>query len=266
MSRKSRFSDSVDASRVNREMEVADVSDVERSGASTGVEQGEHIDTAMLVEQHEDVVQVHSDAAHVEPYQDAASIESHQNALTLTSFSEPEHLYYDELDTPLGTLTLVQSERGLCHIKFRSYEEAAERLTEWANRWYGVHVLEHSSERLADVTMQLKQYFAGERQEFDLPLDMRGTEFQLRVWEALCGVPYGEAVSYKHIAEKIGSPSAVRAVGGANNRNPVSIIVPCHRVIGMNGQLVGYGGGLDNKQYLLRLEGWRGLETEPVLF
>lgn len=176
------------------------------------------------------------------------------------------HLYYDELDTPLGTLTLVHSGAGLCHIKFRSYEQAAERLAVWCQRWYGDHVLEHSPDMLVEATAQLQQYFAGERQEFDLPLDMQGTDFQLRVWEALCHIPYGQAVSYKHIATEIGVPAAVRAVGGANNRNPVSIIVPCHRVIGMNGKLVGYGGGLNNKEWLLGLEGYSNLQNEPVLF
>ncbi len=182
----------------------------------------------------------------------------HRNELT--------RLYYDELATPLGTLTLVHSDSGLCHIKFRGYADATARLTEWGNRWYGAHVLEHAPARLAAAKEQLQQYFAGERREFELPLDMRGTAFQLRVWEALRTIPYSKAVSYKQIALQIGNPAAVRAVGGANNRNPVSIIVPCHRVIGMNGQLVGYGGGLEHKQFLLELEGWRDAEAEPVLF
>ncbi len=208
--------------------------------------------------------QVTAEETDVKHSADRTQAASHETAAVYNG--ETTRLYYDELVTPIGTLTLLHSESGLCHMKFRSYMEAAERLTEWANRWYGAHVIEHAPERLAIAKAQLEQYFAGERRAFDLPLDMRGTAFQLQVWEALCTIPYGEAVSYKYIAQQIGSPAAVRAVGGANNRNPVSIIVPCHRVIGMNGQLVGYGGGLDNKQFLLGLEGWHDAEAEPTLF
>jgi methylated-DNA-[protein]-cysteine S-methyltransferase len=101
---------------------------------------------------------------------------------------------------------------------------------------------------------QIKEYFEGKRRQFKLPLVMHGTEFQLAVWRALQDIPYGETRSYKEIAVSIGRPRAVRAVGMANNRNPISIIVPCHRVIGHDGKLVGYGGGLPLKQYLLELE------------
>ena len=101
---------------------------------------------------------------------------------------------------------------------------------------------------------QIKEYFEGSRKQFKLPLSMHGTEFQLAVWQALQKIPYGETRSYKEIAASIGRPKAVRAVGMANNRNPISIIVPCHRVIGHSGKLVGYGGGLPLKQYLLELE------------
>jgi len=101
---------------------------------------------------------------------------------------------------------------------------------------------------------QLEEYFAGKRKAFDLPLNPQGTEFQKKVWKALQEIPYGKTVSYKDIAEKIGSPKASRAVGGANNKNPISIIIPCHRVIGANGALVGYAGGLDMKRELLELE------------
>jgi len=101
---------------------------------------------------------------------------------------------------------------------------------------------------------QLEEYFDGERREFDLPLDPSGTPFQMAVWKELLAIPYGETRSYKQIAENIGSPKAFRAVGLANNRNPISIIIPCHRVIGSDGSLVGYGGGLDMKQKLLELE------------
>jgi methylated-DNA-[protein]-cysteine S-methyltransferase len=101
---------------------------------------------------------------------------------------------------------------------------------------------------------QIEQYLAGKRKEFDLPLAMHGTEFQMAVWRALQTIPFGETRSYKEIAALIGKPKAVRAVGMANNRNPIVIMVPCHRVIGSNGSLVGYGGGLPLKQYLLQLE------------
>ena len=101
---------------------------------------------------------------------------------------------------------------------------------------------------------QLKEYFSGTRKSFDLPLEMNGTEFQLKVWNELCNIPYGETRSYKDIAEKIGNPKAVRAVGGANNKNKLMIVVPCHRVIGANDSLTGYAGGIEVKKKLLELE------------
>jgi methylated-DNA-[protein]-cysteine S-methyltransferase len=103
---------------------------------------------------------------------------------------------------------------------------------------------------------QLHQYFRGERSRFDVKLDLKGTPFQVKVWQALSQIPYGSVCSYKDIGQAVESTKAVRAVGGANNRNPVPIIVPCHRVIGANGLLVGYGGGLHIKTYLLQLEGY----------
>ncbi len=107
---------------------------------------------------------------------------------------------------------------------------------------------------LAEAARQLAEYFDGQRQDFDLPLALDGTAFQRRVWDALLGIGYGETVSYGQLADQIGRPTAARAVGLANGRNPVSIIVPCHRVVGSDGSLTGYGGGLDNKQRLLELE------------
>jgi methylated-DNA-[protein]-cysteine S-methyltransferase len=106
----------------------------------------------------------------------------------------------------------------------------------------------------ADVEAQLGAYFAGELTEFDLPLAPRGSEFQLRVWNALLEIPYGETASYGEIATRLGRPDAVRAVGATNGRNPIAVIIPCHRVIGADGTLVGYGGGLDRKRLLLELE------------
>lgn len=106
-----------------------------------------------------------------------------------------------------------------------------------------------------ETVKQLDKYFAGKREEFDLPLKPMGTDFQLRCWKALCDVPYGTTQSYKDIAERVDSPKGFRAVGLANNRNPLMIIVPCHRIIGANGKLVGYAGGVHIKEHLLRLEG-----------
>nr|WP_302596749.1 methylated-DNA--[protein]-cysteine S-methyltransferase [uncultured Cellulosilyticum sp.] len=107
---------------------------------------------------------------------------------------------------------------------------------------------------LDEAAKQLEEYFKGERKQFDLPLNPKGTPFQKQVWEALCKVPYGETRSYKEIAIMIGNPKACRAVGMANNKNPIMILIPCHRVIGANGKLIGYDGGLELKKYLLDLE------------
>ena len=111
-----------------------------------------------------------------------------------------------------------------------------------------------SNRYLRQAVAQLRAYFAGELREFDLPLDMLGTEFQKRVWDELRHIPYGETRSYSHVAQTIGAPKAVRAVGAANGRNPVPIVVPCHRVIGAGGSLTGFGGGLPMKRFLLDLE------------
>ncbi len=124
---------------------------------------------------------------------------------------------------------------------------------------------------LADARGQIEEYLRGERRVFDLPLALEGTPFQRRVWEELCRVPFGETASYRDIADRIGAPSAVRAVGLANGANPIAIIVPCHRVIGSDGRLTGYGGGLPNKRWLLdheaRVAGRppRELATQPAL-
>ena len=110
------------------------------------------------------------------------------------------------------------------------------------------------TELLKESDRQLREYFSGQRKEFTLPLRLQGTIFQRKVWQALCEIPFGQTVSYQMIAERIGSPKACRAVGQANHHNPISILVPCHRVIGKNGSLTGYGGGIQMKEYLLALE------------
>jgi methylated-DNA-[protein]-cysteine S-methyltransferase len=145
------------------------------------------------------------------------------------------------LETDFGPLFLVDKGMALARIDFTAIPVHAEcRAGETA--------------LLREAVSQLHEYFAGTRMAFDLPLAPEGTAFQRGVWKALLDIPYGETRSYRQIAEAVGSPKACRAVGGANNKNPLSIVIPCHRVIGANGGLVGYGGGLDKKQQLLLLE------------
>jgi O-6-methylguanine DNA methyltransferase len=162
---------------------------------------------------------------------------------------------YEEMESPVGPLVLAATDKGLCNIEFGRFETGSGRLRQWSARWFGDEVVWHrDKDALSDACLQLRQYFAGERKEFMLDLDLRGTPFQLKVWSELCRIPYGQTCSYKHIAERIGNVKAVRAIGGANHCNPVAIVVPCHRVIGAGGQLVGYGGGLPVKTFLLELE------------
>jgi methylated-DNA-[protein]-cysteine S-methyltransferase len=150
---------------------------------------------------------------------------------------------YRIIDSPIGPLTLAG--RGAVLSSLRMVEQTYQpSRVDW--------VLDHRA--FADAIDQLAAYFAGERTEFDVELDLPGSEFQQRVWKALLTIPYGETRSYGEIAEQIGAPGAARAVGLANGRNPIAIIVPCHRVIGASGHLTGYGGGLDRKRTLLELE------------
>lgn len=147
--------------------------------------------------------------------------------------------------TPLGKLLLARTARGLAGVWFEGQKHHPEPLT--ALRRPDDALLR----RAAD---QLHAYFAGEREDFDLPLDLHGTPFQCAVWQALLAIPAGRTRSYGQIARELGSASAVRAVGGAVGRNPVSVIVPCHRVVGTDGSLTGYAGGVDRKRALLALE------------
>jgi methylated-DNA-[protein]-cysteine S-methyltransferase len=154
-------------------------------------------------------------------------------------------MFYDYFETGLiGTLTLVGDEEGLRHIVFPKEKDSIIIRSDWKKK----------PGFFAPVKAQLRAYFKGELKQFDLALAPVGTPFQLKVWQALRTIPYGELVSYKTLAEAIGNPKAVRAVGGANGRNPIPIIVPCHRCIGSDGSLVGFGGGLDTKKRLIELE------------
>lgn len=164
-------------------------------------------------------------------------------------------IYYTEMETPIGAISLAATNKGLCWIAFDTGESAIMSLRRWGKTWLLCdQVIQEKTPLLMDAVRQLQEYFHGERIEFDLPLDMYGTTFQKLVWEQLLRIPYGQVRSYKDVALALGAAKAVRAVGGANNRNPLSIIVPCHRVVGSNGALVGYGGGLNIKEYLLNLE------------
>ncbi|HOB21123.1 MAG TPA: methylated-DNA--[protein]-cysteine S-methyltransferase [Candidatus Atribacteria bacterium] len=151
------------------------------------------------------------------------------------------YIYY--YDTDIGRISIAQNESAITGLYFPGYEDKA---------LAGAIVME--TELLRQAGRQLKEYFSGTRKAFDLPLEPAGTPFQQRVWKALKDIPYGEVRTYKDIATAIGDPKACRAVGMANNKNPIAIIIPCHRVIGSNGKLIGYGGGLHIKQYLLELE------------
>ncbi len=158
---------------------------------------------------------------------------------------------FDVADTQIGPLLLAVTERGLCRI---SFDPEPERETETLARTFGVRVLRAPRE-LDPVRRELDEYFEGNRRDFDLPLDLRGREgFSRDILERLAKVPYGEVTTYKSLAVEAGNPRAARAVGTIMNRNPIPIVLPCHRVVGSNGSLVGYGGGLERKRLLLDLE------------
>lgn len=153
--------------------------------------------------------------------------------------------YYTLAESPLGPLLLLGDGVSLAGVHFAGHEHTSRTGESWVE----------DPGRLAPAARQLAEYFAGRRSAFDLRLDLRGTPFQLRVWEALLRIPFGKTRSYRDLALELGRPGASRAVGGAVGSNPISIIVPCHRVIGAGGHLVGYGWGLERKRWLLAHEG-----------
>lgn len=154
-----------------------------------------------------------------------------------------------KIQTPIGPLHAAFDEEGrLAELGFR--ESTSLRVSESTSD-------SSTTRRLENLSTQLVEYFSGKRKTFDFPLAPRGTEFQLAVWNALLEIPYGDTVTYAELARRIGRPAAVRAVGAANGANPIPVIIPCHRVIGSNGTLTGYGGGIERKQWLLALEGRR---------
>lgn len=152
--------------------------------------------------------------------------------------------FFSTMESPIGKLMLVSDGEALTGLYMESYQSA------WARQ----RESKRDDAALKSVRKQLEAYFAGELTAFDLPLRGEGTDFQQTVWQALCEIPYGETISYGELAHRIGQPTAARAVGMANGQNPISVIVPCHRVIGANGTLTGYGGGLPRKKWLLSHE------------
>jgi methylated-DNA-[protein]-cysteine S-methyltransferase len=154
-------------------------------------------------------------------------------------------MLYSRIPSPLGPLLLAGDDEGLQLLHFEQPGHLFAVGPDWEER----------GKAFAPAARQLEQYFLGRLRSFDLPLAPQGTAFQLRVWKALLRIPYGETRSYLDVAETLGDPKAVRAVGAANGRNPIAIVIPCHRVIGSNGSLTGYGGGIQIKARLLALEG-----------
>jgi methylated-DNA-[protein]-cysteine S-methyltransferase len=157
--------------------------------------------------------------------------------------------FYATTPSPVGELLLTASGAGLTGVYLPGERRRPEP------RW------EHAPQRLAECARQLEQYFAGRRRRFDLPLAPPGTSFQRQVWKRLVEITYATTISYTELARRVGRPGSIRAVGGANGRNPVCIIVPCHRVVGINGALTGYSAGVDAKRWLLDFE--RSIATGP---
>ncbi|MFW1801196.1 methylated-DNA--[protein]-cysteine S-methyltransferase [Acinetobacter nematophilus] len=155
-------------------------------------------------------------------------------------------LSFMEMNSPVGILKLVAHDQALVAVLWENENPKRVRLAQ---------LIENKNHPvLLETQKQLNEYFQGQRTQFDLALDFAGTDFQQKVWQALLTIPFGETRSYKQIAEQIGNVKAVRAVGAANGKNPISIIAPCHRVVGTNGKLVGFAGGLENKDILLKIE------------
>ena len=159
--------------------------------------------------------------------------------------SSPSLLHYTYLETPIGVLLIAGDDEAVCRVRFPKHGRPSRPETGWVESHRGP---------VAEAARQLSEYFAGQRIEFDLPLNPGGTAFQRTVWRHLRDIPYGETISYGELATRVGNPKASRAVGGANGANQIAIVIPCHRVIGSNGTLTGFGGGLPVKEKLLTLE------------
>lgn len=170
-------------------------------------------------------------------------------------------------ETAIGTISIVENRDNITGLYFvndkcrqtegigpKETSLLGENIETGETPWLGENVETRETPLLREAKRQLDEYFSGKLKYFDLPLSVKGTDFQTSVWKVLQSIPYGQTWTYKEVAERVGSPKAARAVGMANNKNPISLIIPCHRVIGANAKLVGYGGGLHIKEYLLNME------------
>jgi methylated-DNA-[protein]-cysteine S-methyltransferase len=166
------------------------------------------------------------------------------HAQTLEGIDMNPTIFYSTIASPIGELLLRSDGKSLTGLFMTKQTHGAQRTRDWQRDDAALH----------EARTQLQAYFAGELRAFELPLAAQGTPFQQEVWRALCDIPYGETISYGELARRIGQPTAARAVGLANGQNPIAVVVPCHRVIGANGALTGYGGGLARKRWLLAHE------------
>ncbi|MDA8226654.1 MAG: methylated-DNA--[protein]-cysteine S-methyltransferase [Desulfitobacterium hafniense] len=185
----------------------------------------------------------------------------HQGYMQIISPNQivnPQIVYYCSYPVRIGenerSVTVASSQSGVCWLGLGSSEEEESLLLRWSEKWFSGHFLLRSVPANKMILKELEEYLAGQRTEFDIPLDLKGTPFQIKVWNELRNIPYGVTRSYEEMANLVGCHKGQRAVGMANNKNPIGIVVPCHRVIGKNGSLTGYAGGLDIKEQLLFIE------------
>lgn len=167
------------------------------------------------------------------------------------SMDDKFEIYYKLFKSPIGEIFVASTPLGLCRVGINS--DLREEMI-WFEEKFSNFSIEESDDQTQIYVSQLIEYFEGNRKEFDIPVFLIGTNFQKRVWKALTEIPYGKTASYKEIALKVSNPKGVRAVGQVNNKNPIPIVIPCHRIIGSNGELTGYGVGLEIKKWLLELE------------
>lgn len=163
-----------------------------------------------------------------------------------------QNVYISQLNYKEWNIYLAATDKGLCYVG--SQNAPIDEIENWLKKYRPNFLLKEDKKRLSNYVEQFTEYFSGNRKSFDIPIDLQGTEFQMKVWNALQNIPFGEICSYSDIAEKINKPASVRAVGAAIGANPVMIVVPCHRVLGKDGKLTGFRGGLDMKKKLLELE------------